>query len=245
MDSRVVWKKTARFFFLNKEGKMKKWNLLAMVLILIALFCLANSGAASPEGKMTDLGTPTDWTRSYAYGINNKGQIVGYLAAVPLVTEYHYGFSYSRGTWLGYCLLGYDSSYARGINDSGQVVGYSVTAPGTEPHAFLYSGSVMKDLGSLGGGYSMAFAINNKGQVVGTSKTALGEVHAFLYSGGKMTDLGTTLGWPTGINNNGQVVGTYTTASGQSHAFLYNSASQSSQSLSGILHLLLGADNQQ
>jgi len=46
--------------------------------------------------------------------------------------------------------LGGSSSYATGINDSGQVVGYSDTA-GDAFHAFLYSGGVMSDLGTLGG----------------------------------------------------------------------------------------------
>ena len=36
---------------------MKKWNLLAMVFVLSALFCLADSGAAYSGGMMTDLGT--------------------------------------------------------------------------------------------------------------------------------------------------------------------------------------------
>ncbi len=39
------------------------------------------------------------------------------------------------------------------INDSGQIVGFSVAVYGYY-YAFLYSGGVMSDLGSLGGGVS-------------------------------------------------------------------------------------------
>ena len=82
-------------------------------------------------------------------------------------------------------------------------------------HAFLYSGSKMTDLGTLGGTYSIANAINDRGQVVGNATTTEGAVHAFLYSGSKMTDLGTlggTNSYAGGINNSGQVVGAAFTA---------------------------------
>ena len=52
------------------------------------------------------------------------------------------------------------------INDSGQVAGTSTTPDG-EPHAFLWDGAVMQDLGALGGTSSNGFAINATGQVTG------------------------------------------------------------------------------
>src|ERR1700732_4627816 len=54
-------------------------------------------------------------------------------------------------------------SIADGINNSGQVVGvsYTATANSTIPHAFLYSGGKLLDLGTLGGSDSSASGINN------------------------------------------------------------------------------------
>jgi probable HAF family extracellular repeat protein len=117
------------------------------------------------------------------------------------------------------------SSVASGINNSGQVVGYSYTSGSGVYHAFLYSGGVMSDLGTLGGGVSLASGINNSGQVVGDSQTTGNEAfHAFLYSGGIMSDLnnlfpnniGTYLYAAIGINDSGQII-----ADGENgHAYL-------------------------
>jgi probable HAF family extracellular repeat protein len=115
---------------------------------------------------------------------------------------------------------GMDSMYA--LNDYGQVVGSTNNTTAGVEHAFLYSGGVMTDLGTLPGGYySSGFGINNNGQVVGDAQVAGGNYHGFLYSSGTMTDLGTLPGgsssYAYGINNNGQVVGQ---SGGQ--AFLYS-----------------------
>ena len=76
---------------------------------------------------------------------------------------------------------------------------------------------VIRDLGTLGGRYSVAADVNERGQVVGTSRPAEGEPwHVFLWEKGRMTDLG-LYGNPNGssyghpektplINERGQVV---------------------------------------
>jgi probable HAF family extracellular repeat protein len=112
-------------------------------------------------------------------------------------------------------------------------VGGSAAGPdGSVTHAFLYSGGVMRDLGTLGGPQSQAWAINNLGQIAGTSTidphNANVAEHEFLYSGGTMHDLGEIgqdLGHGQGINDAGQIVGASAVAPSSTieHGFLYTS----------------------
>lgn len=211
-----------------RRQHMTKAALLPAVLLLLAV----GSAFGAVQYAITDLGT-LGGTRSYAYDINNSGQVVGgsYLSG----GGYH-AFLYSgsgpmqdlgtlRQTSYG------ENSCAYGINDNGQVVGSSSTAFGGDyHHAFLYSGSgSMQDLGTLELlGYSSAYGINDSGQVVGEAGTTGGLYnHAFLYSGsGPMQDLGTlggTYSRANDINDSGQVVGVARTRSnGPLCAFLYS-----------------------
>jgi probable HAF family extracellular repeat protein len=116
-------------------------------------------------------------------------------------------------------------STARGINNADKVVGGSSTSD-ESGHAFLYSGGVMRDLGTLGGSQSRAIGINDADKVVGSSDTSDAAVHAFLYSGGVMRDLGTLGGSRSaanGINNTDKVVGfSLMSDDAAGHAFLYS-----------------------
>ena len=159
--------------------------------------------------KMIDLGT-LGGTNSYACGINDNGQVVGYTINTGGTSH---AWLYSSGMMTDLGTLGGTNSYAYSINASGQVVGCYYTPNDASYHAFLYSGSTMTDLGALGGTNStntIANAINASGQVVGVSAG-----HAFLYSGSAMTDLNTlidplsgwTLKYAFAINDTGQIVG--------------------------------------
>ena len=57
-------------------------------------------------------------------------------------------------------------------------------------HAFLWDGTRMLDLGTLGGSSSQGVAINASGQVTGFADGRWGG-HAFLWDGTTMVDLGT------------------------------------------------------
>jgi probable HAF family extracellular repeat protein len=197
-------------------------------------------------GQMQDLGilsTLPFRDSSYATGINNAGQVVGYSFQAGLIQSWNGAFLYSGGQMqdlgnlLNNPLIGQGAA-ANGINNTGQIVGWSVTGDGSTSHAFLYSGGQMQDLGTIGGTdlNSSAIGINDSGQVAGDSYTAGGAEHAFLYSGGKMQDLGTLGGTSStaiAINNAGQVVGLSTTAGGAQDVFLYSAGQMQDLNLSG------------
>ena len=116
------------------------------------------------------------------------------------------------------------------------VVGYGFTANDDSYHATLWDGSVLTDLGTLGGAISSAFAINDVGATVGFSRTSDNSVHATLWDGDGITDLNTYLddesmnaGWileyAYGINDNGWIVGNaQNSITGQTHGFLLSTA---------------------
>ena len=115
--------------------KMKKWNLLALVFVLSALFCLTGNGTAHSGGTMIDLGT-LGGPGSQARSINDSGQIVG-LSFTASGQIHAFLYSGEKMTDLG-TLPGGTYSYAYGINNNGQIVGYSRT-PSGQDHAFLYN----------------------------------------------------------------------------------------------------------
>jgi probable HAF family extracellular repeat protein len=125
---------------------------------------------------------------------------------------------------LGMLAGGTGGSAATAINASGQVVGSSSVAGGNV-HAFIYSGGVMTDLGTLPGATSSyATAINASGQVAGWGPTGTGIYHPFLSSGGTMTDLGVPSGAYSGqafgLNNSATVVGWGSLSGTGSYAFV-------------------------
>jgi uncharacterized membrane protein len=98
-----------------------------------------------------------------AYGINNKGQIVGVYGDPSFPTP----FLYSGGK---YTTLtgppGTRDTYPLGINDKGQIAGYYYK--GSRAYGFIDNGGKLTTLsGPPGSTFSTAFGINDKGRVVG------------------------------------------------------------------------------
>jgi probable HAF family extracellular repeat protein len=118
------------------------------------------------NGHMTDLGVPQGYIASRAYGINDKGQIAGWVltrdrAMHAMVWEH--GHMQDIGT------LGGEVSAATSINNRGQVVGDAQRKDGTVG-AFLWENGVMHDLGNFPGDIrARAWSINDSGEVVGLS----------------------------------------------------------------------------
>jgi len=113
----------------------------------------------------------------------------------------------------------------------------------TQSHAFLWQGSGLEDLGTLGGNDAFASAINDSNTICGMSytdtvandTTGLPTTHPFLWKNGQMLDLGSLGGtlatpgslsngpWGAVLNRRGQAIGTSTLAGDEFfHAFLWD-----------------------
>lgn len=151
-------------------------------------------------------------SRTFAYGINNTGQIVG--------SADDDGFLDSGGDFTQIDVPGMPISYSYGINDSGQIVGgyYNISSN----HGFFYEAGNFTTIDAAE--YTSLYDINNSGQIVGGYGGFTGN-YAFLYSGGSVTTIivpGAINNYPiavTGINDAGQIVGYFSDNTG-THGFL-------------------------
>ena len=162
------------------------------------------------NGAMRDLGRPGD--DSSAWGLNDFGQVAGLSAADGIWVRN------ARGTRnLGFRGTPYS------INRNGVVAG--TYDDGVEFRAFTYQGSVMTDLGTLGGTWAHAKAINDRGVVVGSAANAAGQVRGFIHERGRMRAIG-TFGGPNSaahdVNERGVVVGSAGNASNGVEAFIHD-----------------------
>lgn len=186
------------------------------------------------DGWLRDLGTlPGAQGESYALGINDQGQVVGFSSTAAGDFAYR-AFIYTVAGGMRELVLPGVLSTATAINNAEQITGQTVLVLGSG-QAFVYDGGNTLLLGTLGGNQSFGNAINDQGWVVGSS-TLSGPnpyaYHAFLYRDGRMTDLdqrnlpldGTADSEARGINVSGQVVGQFY-KNLESRAFVYSGGS--------------------
>lgn len=195
-----------------------KRRILAIVfglVVFLALLLPYLRPHSVPRYTVTDLGVLPGDTISWATGINNRGDVVGYVSTgassgnVKAVE-----FQNGKIIALGSSIVGVDS-IARGINTQGEVTGWVEAPIGNQ--AFVYAAGKKHILGKPPGFISsQGTAINDTGEVTGqglcrTTHGLPSAEHAFIFSHGKMTDIGTLRGSLSSaaqsINATGQIVG--------------------------------------
>ncbi|MDP9309856.1 MAG: hypothetical protein M3R24_02995 [Chloroflexota bacterium] len=188
----------------------------AVLVLLLAVSLPGFVHAQTPPLKVTitDLGT-LGGRESAAYGINNKGQVVGSSYLVP-DSEYPSAFLWEHGTMN---LIDDDySGVAFEINDYGQIVGYIMNFEDSQDEAVLWQNGTRLVL--VPGG--RANDIDEQGQVVGSERSS-----AFLWQNGTRIDLGTLGGYASGanaLNEHGQIAGWSRSATGEQHAALWQNS---------------------
>jgi probable HAF family extracellular repeat protein len=209
--------------------------------------------------SIVDLGT-LGGNSSQGFAVNSRRQVVGvalnatpenpdfaaFMTFVPAATQAR-AFLWQNGSMRDLGTLGGNDAVAGVVNERGQVVGHSFTNTTANDttgiptvHPFVWSNGTMRDVGSLGGTFSVPGSfnfnfgnggrvLNDFGEVAGTSTLGGDEVwHAFFWSNGTMIDLG-TLGGSTSdaaaITNKGQVIGRARVSDTPfvRHAFLWES----------------------
>jgi probable HAF family extracellular repeat protein len=167
-----------------------------------------------------------------ARGINNQGQIVGYVDSDATLDDKFLNTAViwekdSAGTYqlknLG--TFGFEQATLRDINDAGSIIGSVSNGSGTSAtsNPFILRDGEFTALGSLGGKTGSTNGINEFGEVVGASQIASGTNHAYVWNGGMMADLNNLVSSPltyngatvtltsaTAINNFGDIVATGT-----------------------------------
>lgn len=176
------------------------------------------------NGTMTDLGALEGHRQSYAYSINNRGQIVGISSSGDYPSGVWHAVVWENGTIsdLGE-VPGAVNRFARGVNDSGQIVGSWDDASSANP--LLWDRGSTVALPALPGAtHSEAYKINDRGLIVGFSESG-DRPRAVLWAQGTITNLGTlpegVWSFARDINDRGQIVGESLIPSSGNRAFVW------------------------
>jgi probable HAF family extracellular repeat protein len=158
---------------------------------------------------------------TYAYGINNRGEIVGtfYGGAGSR------GFIYKAGQFLTPNLPGALQTSFQAINDAGEVAGISVDAKGTHGVVYLESAGLFTtqfDFPGVATTYPQA--INAAGQLGGECTAPNGKTFPFISLAGSLVSV-TIPNAPNGasilgINARGQVCGNFIDANQVHHGYI-------------------------
>jgi uncharacterized membrane protein len=204
------------------------------------------------DGEPTLLPAPAaQYTYSYAFAINDAGQVAGYVSGSSSVP-------YEAVVWNGLTPMvlgvvpGCITGFAYGINGSGLIVGYLGCGKDDVAEAAVWKGTTAELLpiprptdGGVGG---KAFAVNDSGLIVGSSISAGTPYNATAWVTGVATDLGP---FPTkqgsssaiAVNKQGIIVGKSTWVFDEvTHAALWSPIGAAPQDLNSLISTAAAAE---
>lgn len=154
-------------------------------LIFVVVVGLVTAVPAAGQCRVTDPKSLGTYTGGEARGIDQKGEVVGYVwnpYGDPYAgSDVFRGFLWKKGTIGDIGSLAEvgptnpdNAVVAQGINDHGQIVGFANAADATQT-AFIWETGSLGELVSIPpdpptAAYSHAWAINNSSQVAGTNR---------------------------------------------------------------------------
>jgi probable HAF family extracellular repeat protein len=184
-----------------------------MALVLLAGRAEQAKAQQSYAYSQLDVPGPVD---TFAYGINNAGQIVGHYT--PRGFYYGDGFLLSGGTYSTIDVPGLVDTHLTSISNSGQIVGWAHTVridPRAPDDGYLLNGWFTSINAVIPGQHvysTYPAGINTAGDIVGNySHDDHPSSHAFLLSGGNYTKLDVPGSAPDStaafaINNAGKIL---------------------------------------
>lgn len=188
---------------------------------LLGILLPALAGAGVLQYTQLDYSPTPDPVNTYAFGINNAGQIVGYYWDQTLTGGDDVGFLYHSGTWTSLDRGGQVATDLYGINASGSIAGSDeaddsfLTFYGlrTNSNTTLISDNAVCPQANQGcGNYSEFYGINNDGLIVGTATLGSPNLQGLIYQPGGGYRTFMVNGADTfahGVNDSGVVVGFY------------------------------------
>jgi probable HAF family extracellular repeat protein len=201
---------------------------------------------ATGNGNNKNLGT-LGGDQSWAYSINNSGQIVGWADNKVQNAQYQYAALFDAtgsGNNKSLGALGGTWSEAFSINNNSQIVGEATDSAGNG-YATLFDSTGNGNNKNLGRGW--ASFISDRGQIVGYTYDGSNNYHATLFDATgnqhniNLGTLGGTYSTAASVNNKGQIVGEATDSAGHYHATLFDSSGNGDNlDLNSVIDPLLG-----
>ena len=209
---------------------MKALHSLIIICVALGLAPLASAQKYhafvwNSGGGLTDLGT-LGGDSSYALGINDSGEVVGYSDLPGNATRHAFTWTASGGMVdLGSLV----SSWSQGekINASGEVSGEAIDSHGRQVPAFWSASTGWVALTSSPVSGSYGYSINDSGAMTGQLYNSNGSLRTFLWRlGGPLHFTSTNSQAGYDINNNNYIVGNFLSRDGLRYeAFVWSKVS--------------------